>query len=952
MRGLWNTIRRRRDSLPGWWRNRYSWLSLSVAVVGLIASTAAWFAVSLREDRLAALEMASLANGQALTLQVGIGAYLRKVAALRALFESADDKVSRAQFEQFTKQLMSDQTAMLGMSWHPRVARDQRVAQERAAVLEGIPGYQIKDVAPDGTMVPAPEKNEYFPVFYTATKALSAVYGLDLNDGGVRQATLERARDGDALATSQLFVLQAGTGDRRGFFVALPVYASGLPHDTVEERKQNLRGYVQAVFQISVLVDTVIDATRKVGLDLYLYPANDPASALIYFHESRLREDATGPAPRAVIEAGPHWTDTIPVGDVRWTMIAVPIPGGPGGADRHDAWMALLFGLFVSAIGAAYIWASGRDGERLQIANAQLDRTLGTLHIVNDELSARNLEIDAALNNMTQGFIMFDAHERIAVYNERYIEMYGLSREIVKPGCSFLELLEHRAALGISKSAPQRLHDDLMAELGKGEVTNLIVTSGNDREIMITKKPMPGGGWLATHEDITERRRAEAKISHMALHDGLTDLANRHLFDEQIASSFKQLARRQKFALLCLDLDRFKNVNDTLGHPVGDKLLQQVGARLRLCAREYDSIARLGGDEFAILQRGVAEPAEAKALSERIVDAIGKPFDLDGHQVVIGVSIGIALAPTDATDVVELLKAADLALLRAKTDGRGTYRFFDSALDRRIQARQAMEHELRKALSNDEFVIHYQPLVNLEFEQTSGFEALIRWNHPQRGMISAADFISFAEETALIVPIGKWVLRQACKDAAGWPDSLSVAVNVSPVQFKDADLCQTVSDALASAGLSADRLELEITETTLLQDRASALESVRKLRALGVRIALDDFGAGHSSLRDLRSFPFDKIKIDGCFVHDLLSKHDSRAIIQAVVQLAGNLGIKTTAEGVETQGELDYLKRVGCTEAQGYLFSKPVPANEVTALFQVQEAQAMACLARRSESVM
>ena len=230
-----------------------------------------------------------------------------------------------------------------------------------------------------------------------------------------------------------------------------------------------------------------------------------------------------------------------------------------------------------------------------------------------------------------------------------------------------------------------------MAELAKGEVTNLIVTSGNDREIMITKKPMPGGGWLATHEDITERRRAEAKISHMALHDGLTDLANRHLFDEQIASSFKQLARRQKFALLCLDLDRFKNVNDTLGHPVGDKLLQQVGARLRLCAREYDSIARLGGDEFAILQRGVAEPAEAKALSERIVDAIGKPFDLDGHQVVIGVSIGIALAPTDATDVVELLKAADLALLRAKTDGRGTYRFFDSALDRRIQARQAME---------------------------------------------------------------------------------------------------------------------------------------------------------------------------------------------------------------------------------------------------------------------
>ena len=612
---------------------------------------------------------------------------------------------------------------------------------------------------------------------------------------------------------------------------------------------------LQAVFQISVLVDTVIDATRKVGLDLYFYPANDPASALIYFHESRLREAPTGPAPRAVIEAGPHWTDTIPVGDVRWTMIAVPIPGGPGAADRHDAWMALLFGLFVSAIGSAYIWASGRDGERLQIANAQLDRTLGTLHIVNDELSARNLEIDAALNNMTQGFIMFDAHERIAVYNERYIEMYGLSREIVKPGCSFLELLEHRAALGISKSAPQRLHDDLMAELAKGEVTNLIVTSGNDREIMITKKPMPGGGWLATHEDITERRRAEAKISHMALHDGLTDLANRHLFDEQIASSFKQLARRQKFALLCLDLDRFKNVNDTLGHPLGDMLLQQVAARLRLCIREYDTVARLGGDEFAILQRGVAEPADTRSLCERVVEVIGRPFDLGGHQVMIGVSIGIAVVPHDAPDGGELLKAADLALLRAKADGRGTYRFFDAILEGRIQTRHAMESDLRKALLNDEFVMHYQPLVNLKSGKISALEALIRWNHPERGTLLPVDFIPFAEETAQILPIGEWALRLACKDAASWPGAIGVSVNLSPLQFRELHLYETVIDALAHSGLAADRLELEITETALLRNQESTLASVRRLRALGVRIAMDDFGARQSSLRTLSNFP-------------------------------------------------------------------------------------------------
>ena len=472
--------------------------------------------------------------------------------------------------------------------------------------------------------------------------------------------------------------------------------------------------------------------------------------------------------------------------------------------------MALFFGLFATTMVVGYIWSTGRHGQQLLIANRQLDHTLGTLSTVNDKLSA-------ALNNMVQGFIMFDLHQRIDVYNERYIDMYGLSRDIVKPGCSFLELLKQRAVLEKSKIDPQRLHDNVLAELAKGKVSEMILDWGDGREILVINKPMPGGGWVATHEDITERRRAEAKIAHMALHDGLTGFANRHLFNEELATRFKQLARNQKFAVLCLDLDRFKNVNDTLGHPLGDKLLQQVGARLRLCVREYDTIARLGGDEFAILQGGVAVPAEAKALSERVVEAIGRPFDVDGHHIVIGVSIGVAVAPTDATDVGELLKAADFALLRAKTDGRGTYRFFDAALDGRVSARHTMERDLRKALLNDEFVMHYQPLVNLQSGRITAFEGLIRWDHPKHGIILPADFIPLAEETALIVPVGEWALRQACKDAAGWPGAVGVAVNLSSVQFKEHDLCQTITDALKLSGLSPDRLELEITETALLQ---------------------------------------------------------------------------------------------------------------------------------------
>jgi diguanylate cyclase (GGDEF)-like protein/PAS domain S-box-containing protein len=938
MRAYWNRIGWRRASSTRWWRSRYSWLSLVVATLGLIVSTSAWFAISKQENQLAEFELASRAEGQALNLQVGIAAYLRKVFALRAMFETFEDKVSRAQFEQFTRQLMNDQTAILGMSWIPRVTADQRVAHERAAVLDGLAGYRIRSVAPDGSMVPSPEQEEYFPVFYNVTEgSRSSAYGLELSDGSMRQQTLERARDSNAISTSPIFTLQTGAGYRRGFIVALPVFAQGSQRDTIAERHHNLRGYVTAVFQASVLIDTIVRGTRRAGLDLYFYPADAgvDTSELIYFHGSRSRAVATAPLHRAALRTGAHWIGKLDVGESRWTMIAVPIPGGPGIAVHTGAWLALILGLLVSGITAAYTWSVGRHGQRLQVANSQLDQTLGTLNTVNGELSA-------ALKNMAQGFIMFDSQDRIAVYNERYLEMYGMTREIVKPGMSFLELLRHRVAIGNLKADPKQFHDELLAELAKGEVVNLIVDCGDGREISVTQKPIPGGGWVATHEDITERRQAEARISHMALHDGLTDLANRHLFNQEIAGCFKHLPRGQAFALLCLDLDRFKNVNDTLGHPLGDKLLQQVAARLRLCVREYDTVARLGGDEFAILQRGVAQPVDARALSERVVATLGRPFDLDGHQVAIGVSIGVALAPADATDGIELLKAADLALLRAKAAGRGTYRFFDAVVDGRIQTRHAMEQDLRQALLNDEFVMEYQPLVNLQSGKISALEALIRWNHPKRGTLLPVDFIPFAEETAQILPIGEWALRLACKDAATWPGAIGVTVNLSPLQFRERDLCETVIDALARSGLAADRLELEITETALLRNQESTLASVRRLRALGVRIAMDDFGTGHSSLRTLRNFPFDRIKIDECFVNDLLSKPDSRAIIQAVAQMASDLGLKTTAEGVETQGELDYLRRVGCTEAQGYLFSKAVPAREVYALLGQQEMQATA----------
>ncbi len=902
----------------------------------------AWFAASLREDRLAALELSARANDHALILQNGIDAYLSKVVALRALY-GARDFVGREEFEKFSRGLLRGQTAILALSWVPRIAQAERAAHERAAVLDGLEGYRIKSGAPDNRLVPSPIRSEYFPIFYsTELDHSSPVYGLDLDDGGLRQQTLERARDGDLIATSPNFVLRSGVGDRDGFFVVMPVYRPGLPQETEQDRHDNLAGFVEGVFQTRVMMETILDATTApAGLDLYVYATNSGADApLLYFHSSRKRATPIQAQPRAALFSGPNWSGELKVGDAHWTFVAVPIPGGPGIPNHGDSWLVLAGLLLVSATVAAYIWASGRQGKRLKDGNERLDHALSALSAANNRVVTQNVRFDTALNNMVQGLLMFDAAERVVVCNNRFIEMYGLSREIVKPGCSLHELLRHRVDTGHLRRDPDEYRALLLGEISEGKPVNLIVETADGREMLITNKHMSGGGWVVTHEDITERRQAEAKISHMALHDALTNLPNRLFFRQEIEARLAHLGRDGTFAVLCLDLDHFKNVNDTLGHPFGDKLLCQVSERLGGCLRAGDTAARLGGDEFAILQDHMAEPADT--LMARIIEAVGAPFDLDGHQVVIGVSIGVAVAPTDARDPDQLLKSADMALYRAKLEGRGTYRFFEHEMDARMQARRALELDLRRAIVNGEFELYYQPLVDLVTEKISAFEALIRWNHPERGVVLPAEFIPLAEETALIVPIGEWVLRRACDEAAKWPQVVGLAVNLSPVQFKAQGLCQTVVSALARSGLAGDRLQLEITESVLLLNNESTLDTLHQLRALGVSIAMDDFGTGYSSLSYLRSFPFDKIKIDRSFVHDLPANKESRAIIRAVVGLGSSLGMSTTAEGVETQEELDYMKREGCSEAQGYFFSKPCPAAGVFTLLAKEAARTKA----------
>jgi diguanylate cyclase (GGDEF)-like protein len=894
-----------------WHRARPLVPTFAVALAGLALSAIAWLAISQREDEQAALELQARAKDHALILQEGIDDYVEEIATLRAFFQSSEHQIDRQEFARFTEYLLHDRPPILALSWIPRVTRDHRAALELAAGA-AIPGYRIAAIAPDGKLVPSPEHDEYFPVLYSSHEQPdSRVLGLDLNDGGIRQRALEQARDGDQLATSANLELFYGVGrNRNGFLVVLPVYAPGLPHETVEDRRRNLIGFVQGVFQTSVMVETILSNTMTAaGLDLYFYSVDSgPDAAPIYFHPSRARALSVGASQRAEALGGLHWTGELHPGDSRWTFVAVPIPGGPGYTSHSVAWLVLGSVLLLTAVVSAYIYATGHHARYLKSANTRLD---------------------AALGNMSQGLCMFNAAGRLIMSNDRYRELYGLSSNLVRPGCSVRDLLERRRLIGQFSGDPDQYIASLQSKIEQHEASAQVVELPDGRTISVISRPMANGGWVATHEDITERRRAEAKISHMARHDELTGLPNRRWLLEQIENRLAHLQRGQGFAVLCIDLDHFKSVNEAVGRVACDRCLQEVAARLLACQDDSNAVARVDGDEFAILIGDVTKATAVTAFAARVVETIGAPFDLDGHQVVVGASIGIALAPADGSDANQLLKSGDMALSRAKADGRGTYRFFEPKMDALMQVRRTLMLDLRKALVGGELELYYQPLVNLATGEIGGFEALLRWNHPARGLVSPLEFISLAEETALIVPMGEWAIRQACREATRWPNQVRVAVNVSPVQFAKSNLAEVVTSALAWAGLPASRLELEITESVFLLDSDATLATLHRLRKMGVRISMDDFGTGYSSLSYLRSFPFDKIKIDRSFVHDAPSNEDSKAIIRAVIGLGASLAMTTTGEGVETREELDYLKREGCVEAQGNLFSEPRPAAEV-----------------------
>lgn len=786
-----NMIERQGTPAP---RSGLYYPALVAAGVGVLLSLAGAYAIARWDAHVTKAEFEGLARTQAIVMQNGINEYISRLVALRTLFESANEEITRSEFETFSGRLFEQHPGLLRVGWVPRINRKERAEYEAAAAADGISGYRIKSLGADGSIATAPESDEYFPVFFSTEPKTSLVYGLDYSTAPARQAALTRARDNDLVTALRTSLYEAQDGLHSvGVLVCVPIYAKGTSRTTTADRRRNLVGYVSGIFNLPALLQSIRTSTAaSPAISIEVYPPDTdhntrPQDRSIADFSSE-RQTAQS---RLAFEKGPIWSGDLRIGDASWQVRAAPALDGRLTAHRGRALTVLAAGIVVTTLLAVYLGLASRNSRQLSLANR--------------------------------------------------------------------------------------------------------------------------------------------RVLELAQTDILTGLPNRAFFLEQLEQAESPGNRPgATFSMLMLDLDRFKNVNDSLGHAAGDTLLQQVAGRLKSTLRGSDVLARLGGDEFAIIQTGCTDQrSSASDLAARISKLIAQPFLLPGHQVEIGTSIGIAMAPEHGSDREQLLKKADLALYRSKSAGRNCFTLYDEAMSAELEARNTLESDLRDAVARCQFEVHYQQFFDMQTGRRRGLEALVRWRHPTRGLIPPDQFVPLAEETGLIVPLGEWVLRRVCDDAISWPAGLKVAVNLSPVQFKQADLFDVIRSALRSSGLPPDRLELELTESVLLEREAENRALMEKLRALGISLALDDFGTGYSSLSCLTAFPFNKIKIDKSFIENLTRHQKSSAIISSIVTLARGLDMSVTAEGVETREQFEGLRTLGVNFAQGYLLGRPVPIDEL-----------------------
>ena len=794
------------------WRARTRLTLISAMVLGAAWSAGAFAFVWHWEETLAANELTVVTQSHKAVVQEGLNDYLAKLAALQAFVE-ANNTMSRREFAVFTARLLQRQSAIQNFSWVPRVTRATRPAFEAVARLEGITDFTIKQVDADDKVASSAEHDEYLPIYYSSVKdKASPIYGIDLSSQPVLRERLDRARDNNTLSVVPDFVLHSRAGNVHGFLFSLPVFRDGIPHDTVDQRRRNLLGFVHGAFLTAETFDTIIaSGTVPRGLDLYLFPANpQPDTRPLYVQASRLRDDRAqvrdlmAASAFGSVTAGRHAIDSLSAGEAHWVLVAVPIAGGPL-AIRHDrAWLVLAASLLIGGIGIFHVYNSSRQAGRLL-----------------------------------------------------------------------------------------RAHD---------------------------------------------------RISDLAQTDALTGLINRRAFSDILTAAFAGCRRDAKpFALLYVDLDHFKDVNDTRGHPAGDDLLRLVAERIRGAIRANDFAARFGGDEFAILQSGATTFA-ADTLAQHLIELLGAPFCIDGSEVHVSASIGIAVYTDELVSPDVLMVQADLALYRAKEDGRNCYRFHTDELDQQVHQRVTVAAELRHAIDEGELRLEYQPQVDLGSGRIIGLEALVRWQHPKRGVISPAEFVPIAERTGSIVALGQWAFEEACRQLAWWHamdlDPGILAVNFSAVQLKtQPNLGRQLSAVLKRWNLAPQAVEIELTESVLMDVTQQHGDVFESLGRLGFRTAIDDFGTGYSSLKYLTHYPVTRLKIAQDLVSGVNFDARSATVVRTAIRLAQELGLECIAEGIETKAQADFIRTAGCNFGQGFYCGHPARAEEITGVLKEQRLQ-------------